>query len=96
MAKKLINNSGTTVGDIYDASIYNNTKATKKSYSRSDAFPIENSMIFYSLEDAQKYAKGDENDPDLRELYSLAYQGQIISVITGQKTIETYKYKHLI
>jgi hypothetical protein len=89
MAKKLINNSGTTVGDIYDASIYNNTKATKKSYSRSDAFPIENSMIFYSLEDAQKYAKGDENDPDLRELYSLAYQGQIISVITGQKTIET-------
>ena len=30
-----------------------------------------------------------ENDPDSRNLYPLAYQGQIISVITGQKTIET-------
>ena len=89
MAKDLINTGGTTTDEIYNSYIYKDNTPRKYGFSRGGAFPVDITSIFYSLEDAQKYAKGDENDPDSRNLYPLAYQGQIISVITGQKTIET-------
>ena len=89
MAKDLINTGGTTPEEIYDSSIVDDFTNVRYTFNRSEAFPVDITSIFYSLEDAQKYAKGDENDPDSRNLYPLAYQGQIISVITGQKTIET-------
>ena len=89
MATDLINTGGTTTGEIYNAYLNNKNTPRQFGFIRSEAFPVDITSIFYSLEDAQKYAKGDENDPDSRNLYPLAYQGQIISVITGQKTIET-------
>lgn len=89
MATDLINTDGTTAKEIYNAYLNNKNTPRQFGFKRSEAFPVDITSIFYSLEDAQKYAKGDENDPDSRNLYPLAYQGQIISVITGQKTIET-------
>lgn len=89
MAKDLINTGGTTAGEIYDSSIIDDFTAVRYTFNRTEAFPVDMTSIFCSLEDAQKYAKGDENDPDSRNLYPLAYQGQIISVVTGQKTIQT-------
>ena len=89
MATDLINTDGTTAKEIYNAYLSNKNTPRQFGFKRAEAFPVDITSIFYSLEDAQKYAKGDENDPDSRNLYPLAYQGQIISVITEQKTIET-------
>jgi hypothetical protein len=47
---------------------------------RSDQSPLDKSDLFLSLEDAQKYAGGDDEHPDSRGLYDTAYSGQIIGV----------------
>lgn len=43
------------------------------SMSRQDAFPLDKSSVFYSMEDAQSYA---QTSP-------LAYVGQVIAVVEG-------------
>ena len=51
-------------------------------FKRDLAFALDRSSIFYSYEDAVKYAKGDAADPDSRNLCTTSYIGQIISVLT--------------
>ena len=59
-------------------------------FTRTSNIPLERSSIFGSLEDAQKYAKGDENDPDSRNLVATSYIGQIITVYEND-VIDVYK-----
>lgn len=51
-------------------------------FKRDLAFALDRSSIFYSYEDAVKYAAGNLEDPDSRNLCSTSYVGQIISVLT--------------
>lgn len=60
-------------------------------YKRGYTFPLDYTELFLSLEDAEKYALGDPNNPDERRLYRSAYAGQMIGVKTG--TLETDKTK---
>lgn len=57
------------------------------SFERKDAFPIDRSSVFTSLEDAKKYAKGED---DSRFLSGTSYVGQIISVVENN-TVNVYK-----
>ena len=50
------------------------------SVSKNKPFPLDESDLFLSLEDAEKYASGQE---DARGLRSIAYAGQIIGVRTN-------------
>lgn len=45
---------------------------------RSDAFPLDRSSVFSSIEDAKKYITGEAADE--RKLGATSYAGQIISV----------------
>ena len=49
-------------------------------FSRQNISPLDESDLFLSLADAEKYAKGDINDPDERYLCETSYAGQIIGV----------------
>jgi hypothetical protein len=49
-------------------------------FSRQNISPLDESDLFLSLADAEKYAKGDINDPDERHLCESSYAGQIIGV----------------
>ena len=74
----------------------NNTYINKSlnsgsSYKRGYTFPLDCTELFLSLEDAEKYAMGDPNNPDERRLYRSAYAGQMIGVKTG--TLETDETK---
>ena len=60
-------------------------------YKRGYTFPLDCTELFLSLEDAEKYALGDPNNPDERRLYKRAYAGQMIGVKTG--TLETDETK---
>lgn len=60
-------------------------------YKRGYTFPLDYTELFLSLEDAEKYALGDPNNPDERRLYRSAYAGQMIGVKTG--TLETDETK---
>jgi hypothetical protein len=60
-------------------------------YKRGYTFPLDCTELFLSLEDAEKYAFGDPNNPDERRLYKRAYAGQMIGVKTG--TLETDETK---
>ena len=63
------------------------------SLRRLHAFPIDESSVFTSLEDALKYVKRDKSDS--RRLGKTAYLGQIISVLgvdeSGDTTVQVYK-----
>ena len=50
---------------------------------RNSAFPLENTNLFLSIEDAERYAKGDTTQRDARGFYNRAYAGQIIGVRVG-------------
>lgn len=60
-------------------------------YKRGYTFPLDCTELFLSLEDAEKYALGDPNNPDERRLYKRAYAGQMIGVKNG--TLETDETK---
>ena len=51
-----------------------------KQMKRADAFPLDKSCIFSSLDDAKKYAKQDANDLDSRKLAMTSYIGQILAI----------------
>lgn len=57
---------------------YSSMKSFGLVYKRLDPNPIDASSIFWSLEDATKYAKGDGSDD--RKLGATSYVGQIITV----------------
>ena len=59
-------------------------------FTRTSDIPLDRSSIFGSLEDAQKYAKGNENEPDSRNLVATSYIGQIITVYEND-VIDVYK-----
>ena len=61
-----------------------------KIFQRNVAAPLDRSSMFSSLEDAEKYAKGDKNNPDSRGLQGTSYVGQIISVYE-ENTVSIYK-----
>lgn len=63
---------------------------------RSDQSPLDKSDLFLSLEDAQKYAAGDDDHPDERGLYDTAYAGQIIAVRTNATTSTNGVYQAYI
>lgn len=50
---------------------------------RNNAFPLDITDLFLSVEDAENYAKGSAATPDERKLYLQSYAGQIIGVKTG-------------
>lgn len=52
---------------------------------RNNAFPLDITDLFLSVEDAKNYAKGSARTPDERELYLQSYAGQIIGVKTGTR-----------
>lgn len=52
-------------------------------FQRTGAFPLDRSVLFSSVEDATKYAKGDGSDE--RALGGTSYVGQIISVYDGSE-----------
>lgn len=60
-----------------DTSVRNNLS---RQYQRLGDFPIDRSSLFYSYEDAVKYAGGVEQDE--RKLYKTSYIGQILAVVT--------------
>ncbi len=64
-------------------------------FKRDLAFALDRSSIFYSYEDAVKYAKGDVTNPDSRNLCATSYIGQIISVLTvsGDSVTKAEIYK---
>ena len=49
---------------------------------RSDAFPLDRSSVFSSIEDAKKYITGEATDE--RKLGATSYAGQIISVYDNE------------
>ena len=59
-------------------------------FSRTTNIPLDRSSMFGSLEDAQKYAKGDKTNPDSRKLFSMSYVGQIITVFENDN-VTIYK-----
>jgi hypothetical protein len=71
--------------------ITNDVKPITWIAKRGQAFPLDCTELFLSLEDAEKYALGDPNNPDERRLYKRAYAGQMIGVKTG--TLETDETK---
>lgn len=65
------------------------------SLQRSDAFPLDRSSVFSSLEDAEKYISGLANDE--RGLGATSYAGQIISVYDANtKHIRPYLVQILL
>lgn len=64
-------------------------------FKRDLAFALDRSSIFYSYEDAVKYAAGNLDDPDSRNLCATSYVGQIISVLTtsGDEVTKAEVYK---
>lgn len=76
----------------FDNNTYINKSLNSGSpYKRGYTFPLDITELFLSLEDAEKYALGDPNNPDERRLYRSAYAGQMIGVKTG--TLETDETK---
>ena len=65
-------------------------------FYRSDAIPLDKTNWFESMADAKKYAAGNEEDPDSRELCFLSYAGQTIAVKTGTDTNKNGIYKSYI
>lgn len=59
-------------------------------FSRTTNIPLDRSSMFGSIEDAQKYAKGDKTNPDSRGLFSMSYVGQIITVFENDE-VTVYK-----
>lgn len=59
-------------------------------FSRTTSIPLDRSSMFGSIEDAQKYAKGDKTNPDSRGLFSMSYVGQIITVFENDE-VTVYK-----
>lgn len=67
-------------------------------FARTGRFPLDRTDLFSTYDDAVKYAKGDDADPDSRGLQGTSYVGQIITVyendivtvykITAQRTLE--------
>ena len=78
---------------ITDHTVYPeiNTTTYSASIKRGQKFPLDYTELFLSLEDAEKYALGDPNNPDERKLYKRAYAGQMIGVKNG--TLETDETK---
>lgn len=68
----------------------------RKPFKRLDAFPLDTSSIFYSLDAADKYARGGNIEEETEELVpTVAYLGQIISVVgedkSGNTNVQVYK-----
>lgn len=59
-------------------------------FQRTANIPLDRSSMFSSLEDAKLYAKGDEQNPDTRNLVSSSYIGQIITVYENDE-VNVYK-----
>lgn len=78
---------------ITDHTVYPeiNTTTYSASIKRGQKFPLDYTELFLSLEDAEKYALGDPNNPDERRLYKRAYAGQMIGVKNG--TLESDETK---
>lgn len=59
-------------------------------FTRTSDIPLDRSSIFGSYEDACKYAAGDEQNPDTRNLVTASYVGQIITVYEKDE-VDVYK-----
>lgn len=59
-------------------------------FARTGKFPLDRTDIWGSYEDACKYAKGDDNDPDSRGLQGTSYIGQCLTVYEND-TVTVYK-----
>jgi len=85
------------------ASIYKQTATTKldwaQPFQRTNAWPLDRSEMFNSLEDAKKYAMGLTDD---RELSGAAYAGQEIAVVnftpgqSGQPDVITSVVRYIV
>ena len=58
-------------------------------FTRTSNNPFDRSSIFGSYEDALKYAAGNEQNPDSRNLVTASYIGQIVTVYENDD-IKTY------
>lgn len=59
-------------------------------FTRTADIPLDRSSIFDSYEDAEKYAKGLVSNPDSRNLVTVSYVGQIITVFENDE-VNVYK-----
>lgn len=50
-------------------------------FQRTSAYPLDRTLLFDSIDDATKYAKGNANESDKRNLQGVSYVGQVISVV---------------
>lgn len=49
-------------------------------FQRTNDLPLDPTSVYTSEEDAEKYAKGDEGEPDTRGYQGTSYNGQILAV----------------
>jgi hypothetical protein len=66
------------------------TMSWANSFSRLNPDVLDRTSLWGSLIDAQKYAKGDKNDPDSRGLFGTSYIGQILTVYENDE-VTVYK-----
>lgn len=55
-------------------------------FQRTSAYPLDRTLLFDSIDDAKKYAKGLATNPDKRGLQGTSYVGQVISVVEGNNS----------
>lgn len=59
-------------------------------FSRLNPDVLDRTSLWGSLSDAQKYAKGDKNNPDSRGLFGTSYIGQVLTVFEND-SVTVYK-----
>ena len=72
-----------TMAKEYDKYTFKPSVLLPGATKRNNAFPLDITNLFLSVEDAENYAKGSASTPDERKLYLQSYAGQIIGVKTG-------------
>ena len=68
----------------YDSYKFKPSTLLPGALKRNNAFPLDVTNLFLSVEDAENYAKGSARTPDERGLYLQSYAGQIIGVKTDK------------
>ena len=68
----------------YDSYKFKPSTLLPGALKRNNAFPLDITNLFLSVEDAENYAKGSARTPDERGLYLQSYAGQIIGVKTDK------------
>ena len=66
------------------------TMSWANAFSRLNPDVLDRTSLWGSFTDAQKYAKGNKNDPDSRGLFGTSYIGQVLTVYENDE-VTVYK-----